>query len=603
MRMRASWLVILAITILGGTVTATEFRSPLIGDRGPMRYVFEEWEEEDYGLKVWAAGYSRESHKAFLDHGTETHPLSALFFGKPCFTLSQAFPNAYAPLTTQNYSPYLGTTKLYPDITYDEKGLSLGASFSYPIYKNKGRLGIRGRVAFKRIEIEREDSGDKSDDPMSEFLTGEVVTRTSSTGGTAGLPATDVFARAIRMDFLESIPYTSPDNAILEFTTAGAPRILGNDAMWDSAGMLPKGHIAAVIDSPVGTLPHSPDRLLGIHESDPVPVPANLPASGGVTDGQQYVFHDTTNYSPLNIHAGTASDKLAAQQRASELWLTSVHAPNTNGAPGFNEGSQPLWDVVDWALKNYQNNVYAWLLDHKFEFESETRSGISDIDLDLFYEHQFTDEFNGEAFVGIRLPTGGSDNYCCNPYRPHLGNGNHWELRLGGLVAWQPLSWMNAKLDAYYAFALGSKEDRPAAFKGACIKNIGPCTTADVSWSYFVGNLDFNFFHPKTDAISGLLGYEFYYKTKDKIDFGCKSMESWLGQSYNVTTGLWETNLQTLDNSVAERRTQAIAHRIRFENSFRITRWFELYWGLAYTFAGENIPRELDCNGGIVVTF
>jgi hypothetical protein len=596
MRMRVSWLVILAITILGGSVTATEFRSPLIGDRGPMRYVFEEWEEEDYGLKVWSAVYSRESHKAFLNHGTETHPLSALFFGQPCFTISQALPDSYAPLNTEGYSPYLGTTKLYPDITYDERGLSLGASFSYPIYKNKGRLGIRGRVAFKRIEIEREDSGDKSDDPASEFVTGEVVTRNSSTAA----QATDVFARAVRMDFLESIPYTAPDNAILEFTPVGAPKIVGNDANWDATGMLPPGHVGAVIQSPVGILPHSPDRLLGIHQENPTPVPSNLPASGGVNDGNQYIFNQGTNYTPLNIHAGSISDRLAASQRASELWITSVHAP-ANGSTGFSDKSQILWDTLDLALKNYQNNVYAWLIDRGFEFESETRSGISDIDLDLFYEHQFADDLNGEAFV--RLPTGGSSNYCCNPYRPHLGNGNHWEFRLGGLVAWQPLSWMNAKLDAYYAFALGSKEDRPAAFKGACIKNIGPCTTADVSWSYFVGNLDFNFFHPKTDAISGLLGYEFYYKMKDKIDFGCKTMESWLGQSYNVTTGLWEENLQTLDNAVAERRTQAIAHRIRFENSFRITRWFELYWGFAYTFAGENIPRELDGTAGCVVTF
>jgi hypothetical protein len=248
-------------------------------------------------------------------------------------------------------------------------------------------------------------------------------------------------------------------------------------------------------------------------------------------------------------------------------------------------------------------NTFAWLEDRGFEFASETRSGLGDIDLDLFYEHQISQDWIGELFIGVRFPTGSSDNYCNSPYRPHLGNGEHWEIKLGGMIAWQPLSWMNIKLDGKISFALEGEERRPATFCGAQVKNIGPCARADVDWLYFVGHLDFNLFHPKTDAISSVIGYEFYYKSEDNIDFKCRSMESWLGKVYDSTSGTWLSNPKTLDSRVAERNTEAIAHKIRLESSFRITRWFEIYCGGAYTFAGQNVPRESDCHGGFVVTF
>ena len=85
MKINRFLFVILLIAIIGGTAIANEFRSPLIVERAPMRYVFEEWSEKDYDLKIWTASYGRESHKAFLKHGTNTDNLSALFFGKSDF--------------------------------------------------------------------------------------------------------------------------------------------------------------------------------------------------------------------------------------------------------------------------------------------------------------------------------------------------------------------------------------------------------------------------------------------------------------------------------------------------------------------------------------
>ena len=145
-----------------------------------------------------------------------------------------------------------------------------------------------------------------------------------------------------------------------------------------------------------------------------------------------------------------------------------------------------------------------------------------------------------------------ANNYFSSPYKPQTGNGQHFEIKVGALIAWQPLKWMNAKLDAYYAFALESKEKRCAAFKGATIKNFGPRADADVDWGYFVGRLDFTFFHPKTDNIRGVIGYEFYYKTEDHLTFKQSARTSWLGNQVANPTVPYN---RPLDNNLARKNT------------------------------------------------
>jgi hypothetical protein len=132
---------------------ATEFRSPLIVERGPFRYVFEEWDEKDYSLKLWSGIYRRESHRAFLSHSTNTKHLSALFFNKSEFKLGEIFPGGHADIATENYSPFVALGKMEPRVSYYEKGVSLGGRFAYPVYKDKGRIGLRFQIPFRNIEI------------------------------------------------------------------------------------------------------------------------------------------------------------------------------------------------------------------------------------------------------------------------------------------------------------------------------------------------------------------------------------------------------------------------------------------------------------------
>jgi len=608
MKVKRSLFLMLLVAMSFSSLVATEFRAPLITEKGPMRYVFEEWEDSDYKLKFWSSCYSREADRAYIKssgcNGSSTQPLSALFFNKADFKLSEILPNNCNPPNILNYNPFLAVSTLSPRITYEEKGVAIGARFAYPIYEKKGRIGVRVHIPFRRIEIEREDTGDKDTNQLDDVMTGDIVTRSAP----SSTDATNVFARAIRLDFLEALYYTSQKDSMIQYGGIGANNdvhVGGNAVDWLNNNVANK--VGVIIYVPEGIVPTYPEYKLGIHED--LPYAGNvkaLPYSGNVTDNSYYTFEpdagDGIKYKPISLNEGEC---FSAQEAASKLWFTTVHKEGLNGPgyPSLTQKSQDLWKRIDDMLMKFNENTYEWLDNQGFEFATDRRCGVGDIDVDLFYEHQFTDEFIGEVSLGIRLPTGRGSNYCCNPYKVQLGNGEHFEVRPGILLAWQPINMMNVKVDALYSFVLKSKEKRMASFKCANIKNIGPCVDADVDWSYFLGHLDLNFFHPKTDAISSLIGYELYYKTKDSIDFGCKQIESWLGKKYDTTTGTFVENLQTIDKTVAQKNTQAIAHRIRVESSFRITQWFELFCGGAYTFEGKNIPRDYDCHGGCVVTF
>jgi hypothetical protein len=58
-----------------------------------------------------------------------------------------------------------------------------------------------------------------------------------------------------------------------------------------------------------------------------------------------------------------------------------------------------------------------------------------------------------------------------------------------------------------------------------------------------------------------------------------------------------------LDKTLAEKNTEQIAHRIKFETNWRAHKYFDFFAGGAYTFAGQNIPREMDWHGGMKVRF
>ena len=124
-------------------------------------------------------------------------------------------------------------------------------------------------------------------------------------------------------------------------------------------------------------------------------------------------------------------------------------------------------------------------------------------------------------------------------------------------------------------------------------------------------------YHPKTDDLATTIGYEIYYKGEDDVNFkDCTTNCHFLGKVWVDDKGTpateesaetpikgtkWDYHGMTLDNKVAEKNTERIAHRVRMESSWQATKYLMLNCGGVYTFAGKNMPREGDvyCGGKV----
>lgn len=148
--------------LMFGCAVASEFRPALNLERGPQRYdlVNEKNDKEAWDIDLWSIMYSRNGNKAFGKHGTKTNPLSALIFGKSDFTASEALPQSLTTATTQEFNVNLNSTKLTPRVTYDEKGVNLGASVGYRVMSGKGKLGVKFNVPVKTVRMERDNNAE-----------------------------------------------------------------------------------------------------------------------------------------------------------------------------------------------------------------------------------------------------------------------------------------------------------------------------------------------------------------------------------------------------------------------------------------------------------
>ncbi len=686
------------VALLPAYALATEIRTPWISERGPIRYTFEKLHKDTYNINFWTAGHYKYANKAFLKHSFDSKPLTALIFNKADFTLNEIFPNAQVPMNTEFYSPYLKLWKMHPRATYTEWGLVTGGRWDYPVWKEKdgnvkGRIGLRATVPFRSIEIERQDSSDKNENPQSRFVKSKVVrTEVNKIGySAAGGDAQDKVCTAYRFDFVRSLP-DAYGNSIVEMPSTGGVTIVGNQIGTETSGNLNSngaagsgyvdvtsanppaawlptgnptsgqpGHVVVPVKSRVpcaivrgsdGVIDcccgcpkkcscendfNMPNFYAWMSTGDPVaPTTRNNAVYQKSTDAAMSLVQDA-NHVVLpagdivnsayalgqnqvgviqynNVYSAANVSNCCDCNKEESLWLIFRRESDSSSQAKFatNESGdaagigEDINDQIAYHMLKYNENPLVFLARNGYELESQERTGLGDIDLDLFYEHIFNKEWRGELFLGVRFPTGTSKNQYGNPYKVMLGNGEHWEIKLGGLLAWQPVRWMNIKADLLWSFVLESKERRMAAFKCACIKNMGPCTEADVDWGYLTGHFDFNFFHPKTDDIRWTLGYEIYYKTEDKVNYkcACSGMQSWLGRKICatttncVTTYDYVANPQQLSNSLAEQNTESIAHKVRFEASFQISKYWELFAGGSYAFAGQNVMKDRDAHVG-----
>lgn len=706
MRKNLMKLAALAGLVLVGQLSATDFRAPIATQMGPLHYSFDKLHKKKSNFTFFTTGHFRETDEAFIKHGTSTHPLSQLIFGKSEFYISEAFQNGqtYEWGLTENLNPHLKTIKMAPRVSYSEMGVFFGANWDYPVWNNKGRVGIRGSLPIRWVRMERdqekEDSvlGYQTDVVKNEIRYVNPFTPSASDGSTDSAPGRIMNASSYRLELLRGMGYVNTDGTI-QFAfdpfkhpgQPGAPSIgsviynLNADQVKNygaTGGVINSNKIPFVViksenkglppyhrggallvdknGAPVNVFgdetkviypktftvagPHTPE----VKQSDVELV--NLTATGeGPEDWSAAAFsNNEEQYKNLFAPQGTVDASSvtsccnscnscdtcnscdSCEPGVKDLWVTSIHGANgVLISPVAGSGVY----FIDRLLEYYSDDMEEWLRERGFIMATDEETSLGDIPVELFYEHSFNDSWRGELCFGVKFPTGnGGHKYSENPFRVQTGNGSHWEIKLGGLVAWQAIRWMNVKLDLAYNFALSETEKRHAAYKGSCIKNFGPCAEADVDWGYFVGNLDFNFTHPKSKKVNGMIGYELYYKTEDKINFktdccttSCASScdcpsdcdkyknSTWLGKLWTDADGnaasatvkgtQWSDFKMCLDNDAARRGTEQWGHRLRLEGTYKLSKYCVTSVGALYTFAGQNIPNEADIHCACKVNF
>jgi len=568
-------------------VSAREFRVPL--QAMLLSHDFEP--KVDEGLHVWVNSvvYNRQANRAFMKHGMSTKHLSALFFNKDEFRLSKVFENCLVARDTQYYNPFMRVMKIRPRVSYYESGMVLSGSIDKELILDKGRIGIRVSLPFRTVELVRRDLGSRRDsqiEDVQKFAKNAVATTTAAPGF------------AYRLDFLEALPQSISGYSAVTYSTSGI-NVFDNVAGVAEGGTDAGKMRAAAVSAVEGQLPET--TLVGV-SCEPTGL-ADLPITLSSLSTTTYYKVGTGDYSALSDEAAsTVAARIALQDKKAAVWITSTH----RAVGEYTEGgaTESISGEMTTLLKTLNVNTYEWLHDRGYVFDSSKRVGVGDLDLEVFYEHVLSDRLFIELIAGVSVPLSSGNNYAENPYRAYLGNGEHWEVRLGGKGSYEIMQWCNIVLDAAYSLVLDGKEWICSAPEGSLIKNIGSKQEATVSWGYFVGNLDVTFQHPQTSDLTGTLGYQLYYKDRDSISYKTASVESWLGKKYNSSAKDYSTvNNVTMSGSLAAANTEQYAHRIKTLVTYHISDWCTFNLGGSFTFAGQNCQKSVDIFGGCAVSF
>jgi hypothetical protein len=73
-------LLLLAALAVSSSAFATEFRTPYLSDRGPLRHSFKKLNKKKMNINTWSTVHTKEAHKAFLKHGTDSKAVDSFAF-------------------------------------------------------------------------------------------------------------------------------------------------------------------------------------------------------------------------------------------------------------------------------------------------------------------------------------------------------------------------------------------------------------------------------------------------------------------------------------------------------------------------------------------
>lgn len=554
-----------------------ELRAPLALWRGFVHYPLDHYDDRCNDIDVWGAGYYRFASRAFPCEDTTCKvPLSQLYFGSPSFRLRQAFANG---VNTVPGNPFITVSKITPLIEYNEKGAIFGFTSGRRFRNNRVRVGFRARLPVRFVTVRQNASARALQGATAKDLCFTQNERYPLNNPTSNV-VNNVYA--CRLDLISALT-TVPGQPLVNYNgTNGRVTIAGIDATngnTNTAGGADRpGAKVNLVGSPTGA---RPPRNFGELDTVVNTLPS-LPANGQGVGTSRTVFGANVNYSAL------------AQNPDAQAQLYLVPTISTVDQNNFRLTADAA--AIHTAIQNAINNlsdgsVIDFLDSEGVTFDTQQIEGLGDLNTELYLGYDFNNCFWGEGHFGVVFPTG---KKVCDPGRllaQPLGNNGHFELRIGGELGYEFSDWLKVRADSSYFFVLRNRESIAAPFTGATVQNIGPAVFADISWSSFLGHVDFTFVPPCMPCLGFDIGYELYAKARDKVRL-CQATAANFGGGAQ----------QTLDATVAERDTRRVEHKVRTE-VFYNTGYFDVVGGFANTFAGQNIQQETDWYLGLVVSF
>lgn len=569
------------------TAITSEFRTPLSLYRGTVHYPLDPVDKEKDSLWTidgWKSAYYRCADEAYMPKDecsekstTNTKPLSALFFGKADFRGEEAFPGGI--LLTPSGVPALSFAKLSPRFDYNEQGAVFGLHVKRRFEDSYWHFGARASVPFKVIEVEQSRSC--GSERLEEDAANVIVRKQENPSFGANL----VDVNAYRLDFLSTLLFNG--NAMVQYGDGDAanPTKLASKSIVEAAGPLGNGkapYYALRFDD--GSVP-SATRLA----QDPDNVAQlNADGSGGL-DGDRRLFDATgKNY----------ADNLGKDRDAQgKLFMV----PRSQG-DSLDTNARVIQNAIEFTLNQLdlsgRDSAEQFFKDKGVLFcQSDRVSALGDIDTEFYVGYE-KDNWYLDYLIGLRLPTG--KKLDCEDIglllKQSTGNNRHFEFKVGLEGGWHPTDYDWFALRAYvsYAHAFKRGEFRAPAFKGATIKNVPVGEKlgidTDVSWGYFNGNVDFNFFHPQNKDLGCTIGYELFAKREDNVSYCQQTAKDCLGQ------------VGTLDEKVLENNTKSLSHKIRGEFFYRIG-YAEFFAGSSQVIAGRFVMKESEAHIGVSIYY
>ncbi len=600
--------VLMLSTFCGGMLHASwEFRTPLSAQwRGYFHWqlssVADAWwyesmpsqkERTTWDFHTWGVGYSRTASRAYWNHENhntrDTRSLAALIFGTDSFRGEQAFTggtfatqNAANQAILVNNNPFLGFAFISPRFDYNEFGAFMGIEFSRNVGReDKWHVGGRVSIPYKVIEIEQNNNY-KLEETLADVVSVEQIALNEA------LPPSS-FEYALRFDFLNVMNFSTVSSQtnqtsvvpIVRYNTTGATAgtidIAGVRVSGTNAG--DPGIQAYAVKSDSGALPAVPFRKL------PNEVSGALGANGGAANGEATFFQNGVDY------VGNIKNNRDAQ-------ATIFIVPKAESVTGGTESTlsaenlyNTLKPLIDTDL-NPAELASEFFLNKGIDLAGHSRTvGIGDLFAEFYGGYGDKQNWFFDGLFGVQFPTGKRQKSSNDLYFKPLGNNGHFEIKLGIDTGWKPREWFAFEFDLAYHHAFKRDEKRAATFTGATVMNLGPEVEADVSWNYFVGRIDLNFFHPHNSDLGMTFGYELFAKGHDKVSFDQKTATDLLGRPD-----------QPLDDEIYEKRTNALSNKLRAQ---MFTRWnyFEVFAGGSQVVAGRNVMRETEAHIGFVAYF